>query len=218
MCPGRPQATVLVCCTLNIQHQCAAAALLCRTRRALLRAPRCWRRLWRRLMRRTPSSSWSQVSGCLVMVCFLLGACCVVRSLAVARLRRQALDLSISCPVVVCDCQSAEKEKDAALNAILDRVVGLGWEKGWTPKLSSRWAAAAVPPLPRCCCCSGTMPAGWMHTPAAGSQPDCPYSSACAGCKSWRPATAWMSPTCRTMRTSRWRPLQPAQVRQGAGD
>lgn len=31
-----------------------------------------------------------------------------------------------------------EKEHDASLNAILDRVVGLGWEKGWTPKLSQR--------------------------------------------------------------------------------
>lgn len=35
----------------------------------------------------------------------------------------------------------AEKEKDAALGAILDRVVGLGWERGWTPKLSARCAA-----------------------------------------------------------------------------
>ncbi|KAL4422425.1 hypothetical protein ABPG75_008622 [Micractinium tetrahymenae] len=31
-----------------------------------------------------------------------------------------------------------EKERDGALMAILDRVVGLGWEKGWTPKLSQR--------------------------------------------------------------------------------
>mgnify|MGYP001810743881 CR=1 FL=1 len=33
---------------------------------------------------------------------------------------------------------AAEKERDASLMAILDRVVGLGWEKGWTPKLSQR--------------------------------------------------------------------------------
>jgi hypothetical protein len=33
---------------------------------------------------------------------------------------------------------AAEKERDGALLAILDRVVGLGWDKGWTPKLSQR--------------------------------------------------------------------------------
>lgn len=33
---------------------------------------------------------------------------------------------------------AAEKERDAPLMAILDRVVGLGWDKGWTPKLSQR--------------------------------------------------------------------------------
>ena len=32
----------------------------------------------------------------------------------------------------------AEKERDGAVSAILDRVVGLGWEKGWTPKLQRR--------------------------------------------------------------------------------
>ena len=35
-------------------------------------------------------------------------------------------------------CAATEKEQDAALGAILDRVVGLGWERGWTPKLSAR--------------------------------------------------------------------------------
>lgn len=38
----------------------------------------------------------------------------------------------------------AEKEHDATLNAILDRVVGLGWEKGWTPKLSQRCVCARL--------------------------------------------------------------------------
>jgi hypothetical protein len=32
----------------------------------------------------------------------------------------------------------AEKEKDAPLNAILDHVVGLGTEQGWTQKLANR--------------------------------------------------------------------------------
>jgi histone-lysine N-methyltransferase SETD2 len=47
-----------------------------------------------------------------------------------------------------------EREADAALSAILDRAVGLGWEQGWDPKLSRRLEklaaqrGVALPPPP----------------------------------------------------------------------
>lgn len=109
----------------------------------------------------------------------------------------------------------AEKEKDAALSAILDRVVGLGWEKGWTPKLSDRQAAAGAiqghalltPPGTCCvfcvCVLSAPLPLQLQHPKSAASLPPdllpCQYPTlfthccfpASAGCTSLLRATVW---------------------------
>lgn len=66
----------------------------------------------------------------------------------------------------------AEKERDASLNAILDRVVGLGWEKGWTPKLSQRCAEGEA---------AAAAARGWAQralVPAAALPVQCPPGAA----------------------------------------
>ena len=47
-------------------------------------------------------------------------------------------------PLLLVLCRAAEEEEDRALAAILDRCVGLGWERGWNSSMQRRLAALAA--------------------------------------------------------------------------